>query len=259
LFLHYKEYGDKDAPLMLFLHGGGVSGWMWDRQLRHFAHYHCVVPDLPEQGLSNDGTKFSINRSAEKLIDLIEEKAKGKNVIVIGFSLGAQVTIQMVSLKPDLIDYAIINSALVRPISFAKKIVRPSIKLTFPLIKNQWFSKVQAKTLYIDKEYFEKYYQESCQMKSETLIRILEENMSFKIPDNFKKAKGKILITVGEKEKAVMKKSAMDLVKSNPNCKGLTIPGIGHGIALANPDFFNQIIEEWIGEGSMKFISPRLK
>lgn len=249
--LHYKEYGDKNASLMLFLHGGGVSGWMWDKQIRYFTHFHCVVPDLPEQGLSTDGTRFSIKSSAEKLIDLIEEKAKGKKVIVIGFSLGGQVTIQMLSMKPDVIDYAIINSALVRPISFAKKWIRPSIRLTYPLIKNQSFSKIQAKTLYLDKDHFEKYYQESCQMKSETLIRILEENMSFEIPDNYHKAKGKILITVGEREKGVMKKSALDLVKGNSNCKGLIIPNIGHGIPLANPDFFNQMVEEWIHGGSI--------
>lgn len=102
-------------------------------------------------------------------------------------------------------------------------------------------------------------YKESCQMKSETLIRILEKNTPFEIPDNFKKAKGKILVTVGEKGKAVIKNSATDLVESNPNCKGLTIPRIGQGILLASPDFFNRIIEEWIGEGSIKFNSPRLK
>lgn len=26
LVIHYLEYGDKNAPLMVFLHGGGVSG-----------------------------------------------------------------------------------------------------------------------------------------------------------------------------------------------------------------------------------------
>lgn len=249
--LHYQEYGDKKASLMLFLHGGGVSGWMWDKQVQYFTHYHCVVPDLPEQGLSTHKTNFSIKCSAEKLISLIEDKAKGKKVIVIGFSLGAQVTIQMLSMKPDLIDYAIINSALVRPLSFAKKWISPSVRLTFPLIKNKSFSKIQAKTLYVNKDYFEKYYQESCQMKSDTLVRILEENMSFEIPDDFDKAKGKILVTVGEREKAVMKKSAMDLVKSNPNCKGVIISNMGHGIPLAKPDFFNQMMEVWIDEGSI--------
>lgn len=251
--MYYIEAGDKSAPLMLFLHGGGVSGWMWDKQIQHFTDYHCIIPDLPEHGQSKDGTTFSIKRSAEELIDLIEDKAKGKRVIVIGFSLGAQITIQMLSMKPDSIDYAMINSALVRPISFMKKLIKPSVRLTFPLIKNKSFSRAQAKVLYIDQDYFGQYYQESLQMNSDTLVRILEENMSFEIPEHFHKASSKILVTIGEKEKAVMRKSAMDIVKSNSNCTGIMISDIGHGVSLAKPHFFNRMIEEWIeGKGMLK-------
>ncbi|TCZ78313.1 alpha/beta hydrolase [Paenibacillus albiflavus] len=249
--LHYQEYGDKNADLMVFLHGGGVSGWMWDKQIQYFTNFHCVVPDLPEQGQSNDEVDFSIKNSADQLIELIQEKATGKKVIVIGFSLGAQVTIQLMSMKPDLIDFAIINSALVRPITSIKKWIRPSIRLTSPLMQNRLFAKLQAKTLYVNGEYFEKYYKESSQMKSDTLIRILEENMSFEIPKDFQKANGKILVTVGEREKAVMKKSAKDIVASNSNCSGVIIPQIGHGISMAKPDFFNQMIETWIHKGSL--------
>ncbi|MGY3312417.1 pimeloyl-ACP methyl ester carboxylesterase [Peribacillus simplex] len=61
---------------MLFLHGGGVSSWMWDNQIEYFTHYHCIVPDLPEHGLSNYEINFSIKGSAEEGIKLIEEKSK---------------------------------------------------------------------------------------------------------------------------------------------------------------------------------------
>ncbi|GAB2541734.1 alpha/beta fold hydrolase [Gracilibacillus alcaliphilus] len=249
--LTYQEYGDKNSPLMLFIHGGGVSSWMWDKQIQYFSNYHCITIDLPEQGASKNTEKFSIHLSAEKVNEIIEKNAKGKEVIVVGFSLGAQVTIKMLSLNSNLVDYAIINSALVRPHSIIKKMIRPSIKLSFPLVKNKSFSKLQAKTLYISEEYFDKYYKESSQMKSDTLIRILEENMSFEIPENFSKAEGKILVTVGEKEKAVMKKSAKDLVSSNSNCTGIIMPKVGHGISLLDPDFFNQLIENWIQEGTL--------
>lgn len=249
--LHYLEYGDKNAPLMVFLHGGGVSSWMWDKQIQYFGHYHCITIDLPEQGKSNDTENFSIQLSAEIINDLIEKIANGKKVIVIGFSLGAQIIIQMLSMNPNLVNYAFINSALVRPNSFVKKMIRPSIKLTFPLVKNKSFSKLQAKTLYVGEEYFETYYKESSQMKSDTLIRILEENMSFKIPKDFNKANGKILVTVGEKEKAVMKKSAKDIISCNSNCIGGIIPNVGHGISLENPDYFNQMIEKWIQVGAL--------
>lgn len=249
--LYYKEYGDADGDLMLFLHGGGVSGWMWDNQIQHFTHFHCVVPDLPQQGLSKQEKDFSIKNSAEQLIELIHTKANGKKVIVIGFSLGAQITIQLLSMQPNLVDIAIINSALVRPMPSMKKWIRPSVKLTFPFIRNRVFSKLQAKTLYIDDEYFETYYNESSQMKLDTLVQILEENMMFSIPESFKQASGKILVTVGEKEKAIMKKSAGDIVKSNSNCSKYIIPAMGHGAPLAKPDFFNRMVEDWINKGSI--------
>ncbi|KGR77468.1 alpha/beta fold hydrolase [Ureibacillus sinduriensis] len=249
--LRYKEYGNKNAPLMLFLHGGGVSDWMWDKQIEHFTDYQRIVPILPEHGLDNHEVDFSIQGSAEEVIQLIEEKANGRKVIVIGFSLGSQVIIQMLSMKPNLIDLAIINSALVRPMPYAKHFIKPVIKCSMPLIKNRFFSRLQAKTLYLTEDYFERYYEESCQVNLGTLIRVLEENMSFEIPKGFNNATTKILVTVGEKEKAIMRKSAKDIVASNSNCTGIILPKVGHGIQTAQPDFFNQLVKAWVEKNQL--------
>lgn len=244
--LPYKEYGDITAPLMIFLHGGGVSGWMWDEQIQYFSAYHCIVPDLPEHGLHKSDLVFSIEGSAEGVAHLIETKALGRQVIVIGFSLGAQVLVQLLSVKSHLIDVAIINSALVRPMASMKSWISPTLKLAFPLIKYRWFAKLQAQTLYVSDDKFEKYYEESSQMRIDTLVRVMEENMSFAIPAGFQEAKAKILVTVGEKEKSMMKKSAKDLVEANAFCKGVILSDIGHGVPMAEPKFFNQLIEAWI-------------
>lgn len=245
MVLHYREFGDTSSPLMVFIHGGGVSGWMWDKQIKHFTNFHCLVPDLPEQGKNRNKDHFSINFSAKKIIELIEEKGKGKTVIVIGFSLGAQVLIAMLSIKPDLIQYAMINSALVQPIPFAKALIN-SLGLTYSLIKSKTFSKIQAKSMYIDETNFENYYHDSFQISKNTFMRILEENMSFTIPKGFENASSNILVTVGEKEKNIMKKSVTEIIQSNPNCTGIIISNIGHGIPLANPNLFNTLIENWL-------------
>lgn len=242
--IHYEEFGDLKTSLIVFIHGGGVSGWMWHKQIEYFTSYHCLVPDLPGQGKSKN-TEFTIKYSATEIIKLIEEKGKGKTVIVIGFSLGAQILIEMLSIEPSLINYAIINSALVRPVPFAK-IWASSMKLFLPLINNKTFSTIQAKSMYIEDEDFETYYQESLLMDKDTFVRIMYENMTYKLPETFKKAEGKILVTVGEKEKSIMKKSLADIVKTNSNCKGLVIPKVGHGISLAKPDYFNKLVENWI-------------
>lgn len=48
----------------------------------------------------------------------IEEKREGKFIVTKNFSLGSQVTLSMLSKKQDLIDFAMINSSLVKPIPF---------------------------------------------------------------------------------------------------------------------------------------------
>lgn len=252
LELYYKEYGNKHGDLMVFLHGGGVSGWMWDQQIPYFTDYHCVVIDLPGQGKSLGTEPFSIRTSAAKINELIQSIAHEKEVIVIGFSLGAQVLIQMLSLEPNLIDAAIVNSALVRPSgTFIKKMIRPSIKMTFPLVKIKSFSKIQAKTLYIDDAQFDTYFEESSRMNPDTLINILEENMSFEVPDSFQDAQGRILVTAGGKEKSIMKKSASDIVFRNINCTGIIIPHVGHGIPMADPTYFNHMVANWVKDDTL--------
>lgn len=249
MVLKYKEYGDENGPLLIFLHGGGVSSWMWSKQIQYFNNYHCVTIDLPEQGNNTANHIFSIENSARSVIEITKKLYKGKTITVVGFSLGAQVLVEMLSLEPTLVDYSIINSALVVPMK-GEKLTGSMLKLFFPLIKNRKFSKLQAKTLYIRDEYFDQYYSESNDMSLETLIRILKENMTFQLPKSFNKAEGRILITVGEKEKRIMKKSAQILTRNNPNCTGVIIPNVGHGIPLSDSDLFNQIIETWLNNKS---------
>jgi len=30
--MYYEESGVMDAPTIVFIHGGGISGWMWKKQ-----------------------------------------------------------------------------------------------------------------------------------------------------------------------------------------------------------------------------------
>ncbi|MCY9529726.1 alpha/beta hydrolase [Paenibacillus alvei] len=250
--LHYTESGNTEASLIVFLHGGGVSGWMWAKQIEYFTDYHCLVPDLPGHGKS-PCTDFSIHNCAEEILNLILTKAQGKKVILIGFSLGAQVAIKILSMNPDIVDYSIINSALVRPAPFVNKMIPPAIRLTYGLTKNRTFSKLQAKQLYIGEEMFETYYKETSNMDMNLLIQILEENMSFRIPTDFSKSTSKNLITVGEKEKKMMRKSLLDIVDNTIHCKGVIIPNVGHGVSLAQPELFNKLVEAWIHDRELPY------
>lgn len=46
--MYYKEYGAEHSKMIVFIHGGGVSGWMWDQQVAYFSQrYHCMIQICP--------------------------------------------------------------------------------------------------------------------------------------------------------------------------------------------------------------------
>lgn len=243
--IHFDLYGDADKPLLVFLHGGGVSGWMWQEQIKHFNNYKCLVPDLPGHGKSSDGYNFSIEDTADKISAIIEEHKADQQVTVIGFSLGAQVLISMLSGNSNLIDKAIIISASTKPFVFPKIFAKVAT-WSLPLARNKMFSRMQAKYMYLNDQYFNNYYQETVAITKETFFRVMFENMSFSIPKGFETARSRILVLIGKKENSIIKKSMVDILEKNENCLGIVIPGVGHGISLYNPTYFNELIEDWI-------------
>lgn len=247
--LYIKETGNQSSPMLVFLHGGGVSGWMWEKQVEYFKDdYYILVPDLPSHGNSREEQFFSIHQTAKDIIHIIEEKKNGQKITIIGFSLGAQIAIEILSLNKDMIDRAIIISVLVMPMKYVHSMIKPLTRITMPLTKNKLFAKLQAKVLYIREEQFDLYYQDTNEMTVEALHQILEENMTYRIPDGFKYSTAKIMVLVGDKEKTAMRKSAIAIKQSNQNCQGYVVHEVGHGISLADAHFFNSLVEAWIDE-----------
>src|SRR5512136_2082835 len=114
--LFIQESGSLTVPTIVFLHGGGGAGWMWQPQMEGLSDYHCLVPDLPEQGQSVDEKPFTIQGSAERIANLIRTRAHGGKAHVVGLSEGAQITVALLALAPELVERAIVSSALVRPL-----------------------------------------------------------------------------------------------------------------------------------------------
>lgn len=91
--LYVQEFGPTGAPTVVFLHGGGVAGWMWQPQIEQLNDFHCLVPDLPEQGQSVDEKPFTIQDSAERIAELIQLRAHNGKSHVVGLSQGAQIIV----------------------------------------------------------------------------------------------------------------------------------------------------------------------
>jgi pimeloyl-ACP methyl ester carboxylesterase len=243
--LFINESGELQAPALVFLHGSGVAGWMWESQMIYFRDYRVIVPDLPGHGRSEAVPFLSIHNAALKVMADIHELIGTEKIILIGFSLGAQIAVEILSHWPDRVDSAVIISPLVKPLKY-KKLALAVSKMSFGLIKSRFFSRLQAKSLFIPKCQFQRYYEDSNLITRDNLIRMLVANMSYTIPESFPHAAVRTLVMAGGREKKFMIESITDLAHMNRNCTGYQLPGMKHGLPFIAPDLLNEILHGFI-------------
>lgn len=255
--LFVQEFGSNQSSSIVFIHGGGLSGWMWDRQVKDLSDFHCLVPDLPEQGKSLEVTPFSIKDSAEQIAELIKNTAHGGKAHIVGHSIGAQIVVQLLSSSPEVVDHAIVNSAMVRRIPGMASLIKPTVKLTIPLTRAKWFAKLQAKALSVPDDQFDRYSNDSRSITAESLEHILTENASFRLPKGLECNTVPTLILVGQKERGIMLNSAKDLVSAIPHSKGYLVQGVGHSFNFDDPSLYSKILRAWLTDKELP--TDRLK
>lgn len=241
----FKEFGNKNKQVIIFLHGGGLSWWSFKSQIEALQKdYFVVTPIIDGHGEDWNNTFISIRKSAEQVLAYIKENCNGKVFAICGLSIGAQIVVEILSQECDITENAVIESALVYPIKMTTKLIVPMYNLCYGLIKKRWYAKLQAKTLNVPEELFESYYIDSSRMTKESLINIAKSNGEYSMPTTLCNTKAKTLILVGEKELSVMKKSANLL---HDTIKGSSLKVIekgGHGeISLVNTDRYIDLLQ----------------
>ena len=69
--LYFRENASRGEKAIVFVHGGGISGRLWQPTLEALPEYHCLAPDLPGFGKSSHITPFSSENAVEGLAHLI--------------------------------------------------------------------------------------------------------------------------------------------------------------------------------------------
>lgn len=243
----FKEFGNKNKPIIIFLHGGGLSWWSWKSQIEALQRdYYIVAPIIDGHGDDFNTTFVSIKRSAEQIIKYIKENCNGKVFAICGLSLGAQIVVEVISGEPNITERAIIESALVYPIKMSTLLIVPMYNICYWLIKKRWYARLQAKTLNVPNELMELYYNDSSRMTKKSLINITKSNGNYSMPQVICNTKAKVLILVGEKELSVMKKSASLLHNAIKVSILKVIEKSGHGeISLVYPDKYIDLLKKF--------------
>lgn len=202
------EYGEENTDVIILLHGGGLSWWNYKEEAELLQErFHIVIPVLDGHA-DSDKDFISIENNATEIISYIDENFGGSVLLIGGLSLGGQILVDILSQREDICKYAIIESALVIPMKFTYSLIKPTFNMSFGLVKNKWFSRLQFWSLKIKNELYDLYYKDTCKISKENMISFLKANSSYSIKSELSKNKAKVAIFVGEKEQQKMKKSA---------------------------------------------------
>ena len=249
--MNYVEYGSEQKDIIIFLHGGGLAPWNFSEEAKQLQDtYHIIIPVLDgHNGSDRDFT--SIENNADEIIDFIDEKCSGQVFMLCGLSLGGQILTDILSKRKDICKYAIIESALVLPMKMTYALIKPTFSLCYPLVKKQWFARVQFSSLRIRKDFFDDYYRDSAAIAKGNMIAFLKANSDYTLKDGIAACQAKVLVLVGDRESGIMKKFAR-LIHERIHKSSLEIlSGYYHGdLSINHPELYIQKINELINERS---------
>ena len=246
--MQYVEYGAHNSQTVILLHGGGLSWWNYREVAQLLADkYHVVLPALDGHA-DSDAPFTSIEDNAARLIAYIDKHHGGSVYAVGGLSLGGQIAVEMLTQRPDICRFALIESVLVKPMKLTHALIKPTFGMSYGLIRQKWFAKLQAAYLGIPRKLFDDYYRDTCKITKEDMIAFLKANCGYSVKPALGNTKTKVHIVFGSKEQASICTSGNLLNRMLSDSTLEVLPGYRHGdLSLNHPEQYAQMLLMLIG------------
>ncbi len=241
------EFGKQNSDVILLLHGGGLSWWIYREVAQKLAEqYHVVLPVL--DGHADSDTPFTtIEENAARLISYIDTHLGGQVLAIGGLSLGGQIAVEMLSQRKNICRYAFLESTLVKPMKLTAALIGPTFGISYGLIKRKWFAKLQADFLGIPEPMFDDYYRDTCKISKADMIAFLKANSLYTIKPGLSETEAKVKIAAGSKEQKRIRDSVKLLHEAIPGSRTEILPGLRHGdLSINHPQRYARMLTEWI-------------
>jgi len=235
--------GEPTAPAIVFLHGAGLSGRMWQPQMDSLTDYYCLAPDLPEQGKSLDIGPFRLEDAAWRVIELIDGRVPSKRAHLVGLSLGAAVALAIMRLAPAYVDHAIVTGTA--PLKAYGKFVIALIPL-MKLFNIEKQVDASYKQFGIPEAYRAMFREDLLLSTTPAFTKHAIEaliDLNHLLPCE---SEASTLVAVGAKENGTAKRGARKFAACLKRSQRIVVPGVGHVWNLQAPDLFTDTVRDWI-------------
>lgn len=242
--LYFSESGTLGAPTIVFLHGSGTSGWMWEGQVHDLSDFHSLNVDLPGHGKSKGVRWVSIADAAEQVADLIRTHATNGRAYLSGLSLGGYVTLALLDHHPERVERAVISGVTAAPLPDSLPL-KLQLRVMSMFMKSPWFVRLQAKMLHIPDDSFEAYTQSMLAMTREAFDGIVRETFAYRLPPRLSQVRVPTLVVAGSQEMPAVRDGVREIPRIMPAAEGCFAPGLHHGWNGEAPELYSAMLRAW--------------
>lgn len=253
----YYEQAVPEAPIIVFLHGNSDSSAGWKKQFESdlLAKYHLIALDLPAHGNTDASPTHSYGLSdmGKVMTEAVETLTKGKPFVLIGFSLGTNLVMEMCQwLKPTGV--VLVGSTIFGSSIMPDQVGQPQVDVS-PLFSDN--ASLQAVTSYarlltasenddVVEHFVNSYKQVKVGFRMNFFMGIVQGKFSDQIA--LLRSQKNTLMIFGEKEGIVRPDYLDALVDGYYQKKVYRIPNAGHFAHMDQPQVFNALIAEYLSD-----------
>ena len=222
------------------LHGANFVH-CFGRQYTLAEKYHIVVPHI--MGFGKEAHKvFDADICISELADYT--RSFDSKVLLIGFSLGAQLAFKLISEHPDLFYAAIIVSPwLNKEQPELSEVLRMNEKQFYSL-KKKWLCNIIGMMNGLPSAQRKEFVRQMQEVKVETIRNSVDNGITFDSTQGFENVDFPVIALAGAKEHRSVLNSVKEMAETNNNCRYEIWEKAAHNIPPMFSERFNKLIME---------------
>jgi pimeloyl-ACP methyl ester carboxylesterase len=252
--LHYESHGPATGRPVVLLHGFPFDGRMWKGTVPALAThgFRVLVPDLRGFGKSPVAEPASMEAMARDVAKLLED-LKLRRAVVVGFSMGGYVALQLVLRERELLSGLVLSDT--RPDADLEEAKAGRRKLIEGLKARGMEAAVEAMLPKLVSPKSAKAYLAVPDFLA-TLMREQDAKGAaaavagmMERPDMRGKLSGMnipCLVLAGEQDEITPMDGAMRMAQAFRGSEFFMVPDAGHAAPVEQPDVFNRALLEWL-------------
>ncbi len=233
-----EEFGTENEKIIVMLHGANFVH-TFGRQYPLAEKYHMIVPHIMGYG-DHTEKAFQVEECIKELAAFI--KGLNAKVMLVGFSLGAQLAFKLVSEFEELFDCALIVSPwLIKEEAFLSEISERN-KSQLKSLKKKPLCAIIGTLNGLPPKACKQFVRQMQNVTEETAYNVVYNGISLETTPTFANVAIPVVALAGGKEQKEVTESVKKMAEMNPNCKYEIWDKAAHNIPPIFYKRFNELI-----------------